>query len=78
LNELLREQPRSSIYRTDEQSASIEPMTERFDIAVHPTQGSPKPGIDARGGRIARGDAKVMPMQRFTLGAVRRDGSSAT
>ena len=53
-------------------------MTERFDIAIHPTQGCPKSGIDARGGRIARGDAMVMPMQRFSLGAVRRDGNSAT
>ncbi len=53
-------------------------MTEGFDIAVYPTQGSPKPGIDARGGRIVRGDADVMPMQRSMLDAVRRDGSSAT
>ncbi|HSQ80100.1 MAG TPA: hypothetical protein VLU54_03000 [Casimicrobiaceae bacterium] len=53
-------------------------MTGRFHIAVHPTQGCPKPGIAVCGGRIARGDASVMPMQRSMLGAVHRDGGSAT
>jgi hypothetical protein len=56
----------------------IEPMTGRFHIAAHPTQSGPKPGIAVCAGRIAGGDVAVMPMQRSTLGAVRRDGSSAT
>jgi len=53
-------------------------MTGRFDLAIQPTQRCPKPGSGACGARIARGDAMVMAMQRFTPGAVRRDGNSAT
>ena len=54
------------------------PMTGRFDLATHPTLRCPKPGTGVPGGRIARGDAATMATQRFTPGAVRRDGSSAT
>ncbi len=50
-------------------------MTRRLDIAIHPTQGCPKPG---RGGCVACGDVMGMQAQRFTLGAVRRDGNPAT
>ncbi|MGC1818495.1 MAG: hypothetical protein WA900_12670 [Casimicrobiaceae bacterium] len=53
-------------------------MTRRLDTAIHPTQGCPKPGLAARGGGIVRGDVVGMPTQRFTLGAVRRDGKPAT
>ena len=53
-------------------------MNRRLDIAIHPTQGCPKLGLDPRGGCVARGDVIGMQAHRFTLGAVRRDGNPAT